>query len=80
MTISRKTKLSLAIASALTVTSVHAQEASNTLEEVVVTARKKEESLQDIPLSVTAMTGQAMRQTWRISLWSCTIPGEYFFG
>lgn len=42
---------------------VHAAEKSVALEEVVVTARKKEESLQDLPLSVTAMTGKALRDS-----------------
>lgn len=58
-----KTKLALAIAPMLITTSVYAAERSGSLEEVVVTARKKEESLQDIPLSVTAMTGKSMRDT-----------------
>jgi len=58
-----KTKLALTIASILLATSAYAAERSVTLEEVVVTARKKEESLQDIPLSVSAVTGKAMRET-----------------
>lgn len=35
---------------------------SYTLEEVVVTARKREERLQDIPLSVTALSSEDMRE------------------
>ena len=35
-----------------------AQEA--TLEEVLVTAQKREENLQDVPLSVTALSGEDM--------------------
>ena len=31
---------------------------ANVLEEVVVTAQKRQESLQDVPISVTAFTGQ----------------------
>lgn len=58
-----KTKLALAIAPILITTSVYAAERSGSLEEVVVTARKKEESLQDIPVSVTAVTGRSMRET-----------------
>ena len=38
-----------------------AQQPRGSLEEIVVTATKKEESLQDLPLSVTAMTGQSMQ-------------------
>tara|TARA_R110000772_G_scaffold48089_4_gene109862 strand:+ start:49735 stop:51921 length:2187 start_codon:yes stop_codon:yes gene_type:complete len=63
MKFTSKTKLALAIAPILVSTSVYAAERSGALEEVVVTARKKEESLQDIPLSVTAVTGQSMRET-----------------
>jgi iron complex outermembrane receptor protein len=58
-----KTKLAMAIAPMLIATSAYTAERSATLEEVVVTARKKEESLQDIPLSVTAVTGESMRET-----------------
>jgi outer membrane receptor protein involved in Fe transport len=43
----------------LTVTSVHAQEGA-TLEEVVVTARRRDESLQTIPIAVTAFTGDEL--------------------
>jgi iron complex outermembrane receptor protein len=39
-----------------------AQQRQATLEEIVVTARKQQESLQDIPLSVTAVGGEAMRE------------------
>jgi iron complex outermembrane receptor protein len=44
-------------------TTAGAAERTGALEEVVVTARKKEESLQDLPLSVTAMTGDQLRDT-----------------
>ncbi|WP_035515553.1 TonB-dependent receptor [Pseudohaliea rubra] len=37
-----------------------AQERSLTVEEVVVTARRREESLQDVPIAVTALTGQEL--------------------
>lgn len=41
----------------------HAQEgrALQALDEIVVTARKREESLQDIPISVTAFSGELLR-------------------
>ena len=45
-------------------TSAHAQEAgataSSVLEEIVVTARRREESLQDTPVSITAFSGEAL--------------------
>jgi iron complex outermembrane receptor protein len=34
---------------------------AQTLEEVVVTAQKCEQSLQDVPLAVSALTSEAMR-------------------
>lgn len=57
----RKTLLAVAVVTSVTSTGVMAQDqgervggSSALLEEVVVTARKKEESLQDVPLSVSA--------------------------
>jgi iron complex outermembrane receptor protein len=42
-------------------TSVHPQENSpNVIEEIIVTAQKREESLQETPISVTAFTGDAI--------------------
>jgi iron complex outermembrane recepter protein len=42
-----------------------AQEASFALEEVIVTARKRQESLQDVPVAVTAITEDLQRSTVR---------------
>jgi iron complex outermembrane receptor protein len=36
-------------------------EKAHGLEEIIVTARKREESLQEVPLSITAITGQGLR-------------------
>ena len=49
-------------AAVLAATVTHAQERSGSLEEIVVTARKQEESLLDLPLSVTAVTGESMQE------------------
>ena len=59
----KKSKVSEAVflalsASALSVTA-HAQ---STIEEVIVTATKRAESLQDVPIAVTALTGQALEE------------------
>ncbi len=47
-------------------TSAHAQEAgaaaTSFLEEIVVTARRREESLQDTPVSITAFSGEALER------------------
>jgi outer membrane receptor protein involved in Fe transport len=50
-----------------------------TLEEVVVTAQKREESLQDVPIAVSAVSGEAMRAN-NISTMqqlSATVPNFY---
>src|SRR5262245_19434064 len=46
------------------------------LEEVVVTAQKREESIQDVPIAVTALTGDALEQQKIVDLRSLgnTIP------
>ena len=61
--------LTAAVTSALLTASfgVHAQQDDDAqmaglIEEVVVTARKREETLQDVPISVSATTGQQLTQ------------------
>lgn len=61
MTISRQTLLSCAIGSFFGMSAASiAQDAGRTsaLEEIVVTAQKRDESLQDVPVAVTAFTGE----------------------
>ena len=50
--------------SVLVVTSVYASAvtAQGVLEEILVTAQKREENLQDVPVSVTAFSGEAVRE------------------
>ena len=43
---------------------VIAQEAA--LEEIIVTARKREESVQDIPIAVSAFTADDIRANWAL--------------
>ena len=60
-----RSALSLAVAAALVSTgSAHAQQQQpkRTIEEVTVTATKVEESLQDVPIAVTALTGEALNE------------------
>ena len=56
--------LSLAATLLLIGPSAHAQDGTSgfVIEEVVVTARKKEENVQEVPLAVTALTGNALEQ------------------
>jgi len=60
------TAVGAAVAAILTVPPAAAQGAAAddglALQEIVVTARKREESLQDVPLTVTAVTGAAIEQ------------------
>ena len=42
--------------------SISSEEENQTLEEIVVTARKRQESLQDTPVAVTAFTGDELDQ------------------
>ena len=60
----RRTLLSLVIAGIASGTAtVQAQNSSKLmLEEVVVTAQKREQSLQDVPLAVSAISGDTMRE------------------
>lgn len=59
----RKTKLSCAIASALVAnTALIAGATAAQLEEVVVTASKRAENLQDVPISVATLTGDSLKE------------------
>jgi outer membrane receptor protein involved in Fe transport len=64
----KRTALSIAVAAALVSAGpVHAQQQQapkkpRALEEITVTATKREESLQDVPIAVTALTGEAMQE------------------
>ena len=51
-------ELSLAVASVFTPVSVHAQ----SLEEVVVTAQKREQNLQDVPITISAVSRELIEQ------------------
>jgi iron complex outermembrane recepter protein len=55
--------ITAAVASALSSTTpVFAQDGAATLEEVIVTARKRAESVQDIPSSIQAISGEDIRE------------------
>ena len=51
-----------AVATALAAPPSLAQDTDATLEEIVVTAQKRTENLQDTPIAVSALTGQALEQ------------------
>ena len=58
------TKLAVAISVALSASTLYAQEENTglTLEEVLVTAQKREQSLEDVPISVSAITGATVNE------------------
>ena len=64
MSIKAKTlfPLSLLSAAVLNVTPVLAQESAGVLEEVVVTAQRREQNLQEVPISVTAFSGATLER------------------
>jgi len=74
-----KTILSAAIASVLCASPAAAQVLE--LEEIVVTARKAEERLQDVPLAVTAFTADAIEQAGIVNMGdvAAQTPGLIFF-
>lgn len=56
---------------------VHAEEQTATLEEVVVSAQKREESIQEVPISVQVVSGETLQNQGIVSLldFSQTTPG-----
>jgi iron complex outermembrane receptor protein len=52
----------LAFASLLTVQTVAAQTSSDSLSEIVVTAQRRAERLQDVPAAITALSGDSLNQ------------------
>lgn len=59
----KKSKVSEAVFLAISASALSATaQAQSAIEEVVVTATKREESLQDVPIAVTALTGQDLEE------------------
>ena len=59
----QRSKVSQAVLCALSASAISVTaNAQQTIEEVVVTATKREELLQDVPIAVTALTGQALEE------------------
>lgn len=67
--------VAVAVAAALAAASVHAQ-----VEEIVVTARKTEERLQDVPLSVSAFSSETLEESGSRDIFDITrlTPGFSF--
>jgi len=59
----KKSKVSQAVFLAVSASAISVPvQAQSTIDEVVVTATKREESLQDVPIAVTALTSQALEE------------------
>ncbi|MGI9288990.1 MAG: TonB-dependent receptor [Pseudomonadales bacterium] len=71
--------LSIVLTSAVPIVAT-AQESTLTLEEVVVTARKREESMQTVPVSVSAFSGEQLNEIGATSVRDLTehVPGLEF--
>jgi len=56
------------------------QSAATVIEEIVVTARRREESLQDVPISITALTGSQLetRQVFSVDQLGTVVPNLQF--
>ena len=63
MKITRMTALLAAVGASTIMPVAIAEESTRSMEEVVVTSRRKDESVQDVPLSVTAFGEEAIAQT-----------------
>jgi iron complex outermembrane receptor protein len=75
----------MAIAAALLAPPVMAQEAPSDgrgLEEIVVTAQRREQSLQDVPMAISAVSGATLRDAGAngIDGLAAMIPGEHELG
>jgi iron complex outermembrane recepter protein len=65
----KRAQVALVVAALAAASVVGAQEAADSgLEEVVVTAQKRSESLQDTPIAITAITGEALEKLGRDDL------------
>ena len=58
----------------------HAEGGAQQIEEIVVTARRREENLQQVPISVTAMSGAQLeaRQLYTMDQLSAVVPNLQF--
>ena len=59
----RKRKIAAAVSAAIITTAIAGPVASQGLEEVIVTATKRSESVMDVPLAITAISGEMIRDT-----------------
>jgi len=60
--IRRSSAALLGIAISLSTSGVYAQDQSLVIEEIVVTAQKREQSLQDVPISISVLSGNKLQE------------------
>jgi iron complex outermembrane recepter protein len=72
--------LALAAATAITMPAQAQDPETHSLEEIIVTARKVEENLQETPIAITAITGSALeeRQVFRTDMLDQLVPNLQF--
>ena len=75
----KRSALATAIAATLASTAVMAQESTNVLEEVIVTANAREQNVTDIPYNISAVQGaeMALRQIFTEQELLRSVPGVY---
>jgi iron complex outermembrane receptor protein len=64
--ITQKNRLTMAVSTAVMASVVSSPSWAQTLEEVMVTATKRSESVQDVPLAITALSGDFVS---KMNLW-----------
>ena len=80
MEVSRKSAVYLGVVAALASTPLIAAQTGGELEEIIVTAQKREQKLSETPLSITALTGSALEAMAATQLrdFATTVPGLNF--
>src|SRR5215471_1183962 len=84
MTVSLKSTVALlalaTVATSIPITSIAQEQETNVLDEVIVTARRVEENLQDTPNSITALSAKSLeeRQIFRTDALDQVVPNLQF--
>jgi len=63
-----KTGIALAISSIISTTIVHAETDELAIEKIIVTAQKRQQNLQEVPITVTALNSDDLRQAGVVSI------------
>ena len=58
----KRSAIALAVASAVSMQAAYAQDSNEVIDEVIVTATKRAVNIQDVPVSVTSVSGDMLLQ------------------